>query len=302
MGAIGETERGQGTGLTKINKMDPQRDAARTLGCARKAPRSAPGSHWSAIQSPSFHPAEEGAPVDGLRAPAFSERNDSTDPLLTTALIECGLTGCRSHPTMGTRSHPPLSSRQPLFRSERDYGVTVVNVSLFARRNTTLSYSIRGLSVPLALALAITACSESSGPRRTAPPVPSRPVMVESEDCRLRIDRCVVIHDAILRLQSSGIGACMIAGDQAWGRFNGDFGGCRDGSGTLYDMFVEMQDRTPLNGWVQAEERLWNKYSSGEVNLAGIAGLIAHEEMHHEGKVHPNDDSAIEAKQTSCTV
>jgi hypothetical protein len=93
-----------------------------------------------------------------------------------------------------------------------------------------------------------------------------------------------------------------MAGDEAWARYTADYDGYDDGSHPIYDMFVDMSGSTPLNGFVHSTTSYWERMDNGLADLAGLAGLLAHEEMHHDGYTHADDDALISAKQNTCTV
>jgi hypothetical protein len=125
------------------------------------------------------------------------------------------------------------------------------------------------------------------------------------QDCRLATLSCDQINKAITFLQNSNQPQCRELGEAARARFNAIGFGFRYGDGAMNDLVKDFDMYTswnpnPLTGAV-TDGNTYVNASGLLLSRESMAGLLAHEEMHHQGRDGGQHES-IYATQRACTL
>lgn len=164
-------------------------------------------------------------------------------------------------------------------------------------------WSKRGYAMILCFAM-IHGCTAVSGPDISDLGTPSFTVV---QDCRLASPSCDQINKAISFLENSSQPRCRQLGATARARFNAVGFGYRYGDGAMnglvsdFDMYTSWNPN-PLTG-AFTDGNTYVNASGLLVSRETMAGLLAHEEEHHQGRDDPqhNSNSAYPT-QNACTL
>ncbi len=216
----------------------------------------------------------------------------------------------------GTHHYSPCQVN-PTHRKRRDELDSLAHSSA-THTSTSKSRSVGSLALALlsccALLMSAIACGGERRDYRGDPEGITGPRLdVDTAWCYTTPSKCLAIYRGILHLQSHSNPDCVDLGDRAYGRFYGDAGNFQDHTaptGQTYQMGVVMNytgggwsGHEPANGDILVSQHFNSSNPDG-----AIGGLIAHEEMHHQGYRHTyttgsiNHDLEIYEKQSACTV
>jgi len=138
-------------------------------------------------------------------------------------------------------------------------------------------------------------------------PLFDRPRFHSAPDCRLSTAQCNEISDAITYLQQSFQVQCQQRGAAARGRFNAVGYGFRYGNGATNPATSDFDMYTSWNcGALSGSNTNGNTYvnTTGLIQINEVmAGLIAHEEVHHMGQDNPDHTTNVAyPTQNSCVL